>query len=294
MVAQQQQLEKLQAERDRQTDELDRLVSAFAIEQRRLSEQEEDIESSLGRLEREIASLTDQQAAVKSQRQALVRLQDETAAALERSLKTIADRHFSMAASKIDLNCQPPTDMYNKPCVCSCACACPNVFLCACARACFCVTHRVWFMLTLGGKLLPGVEMSLLGRTAPRTVENFYRRVVQKSYRGTPINWIKKNGWMAGGQLRSAEDGRPLPSIFGGDLERETPRLRHYGPGWVHSWSNTGKENIEYNPKIYAVFNFPAIGLQGQCHDEMNNFSGPKNQISSFCISAVGYYFFAS
>jgi hypothetical protein len=243
MVAQQQQLEKLQAERDRQTDELDRLVSAFAIEQRRLSEQEEDIEASLGGLEREIASLTDRQVAVKSQRLALVRLQDETAAALERRLKTLVDRHFSMAASKIYLNCQPPTDVYNKPCVCSCACACPNVFFCACARPCFCVTHRVWFMLTLGGKLLSRVEMSLLGRTAPRTVENFYRRVVQKSYRGTPINWIKKNGWIAGGQLRSAENGRPLPSIFGGDLERETPRLRHYGPGCVHAWSNTGKEN---------------------------------------------------
>jgi hypothetical protein len=250
MAAQQKQLEKLQAERDRQTDELDRLVSAFGIEQRRLAEQEEDIEASLGRLEREIASLTDQQAAVKSQRQALVRLQDETAAELERRLKTIVDRHFAMAASKIDLNCQTPTDVYKKPCVCSCACACPNVFFCACARPCFCVTHRVWFLLTLGGKLLPRVEMSLLGRTAPRTVENFYQRVVQKNhntgYRGTPINWIKKNSWIAGGQLRSAETGRPLPSIFGGDLERETPRLRHCGPGWVHSWSNTGKENIKY------------------------------------------------
>jgi hypothetical protein len=245
-VSQQQRLQKLQAERDRQTDELDRIVSAFAIEQRRLAEQEADIEASLGRIEREIAALADQLAAVKSQRQALGRLQDEPTAVLERRLKTIVDRHFSMAASKIYLNCQPPTDVYNKPCVCSCACACPNVFFCACARPCFCVTHRVWFMLTLGGKLLPRVEMSLLGRSAPRTVENFYQRVVQKSYRGTPINWIKKNGWMAGGQLRSAADGRPLPSIFGGDLERETPRLRHYGPGWVHAWSNTGKENIKY------------------------------------------------
>jgi cyclophilin family peptidyl-prolyl cis-trans isomerase len=127
--------------------------------------------------------------------------------------------------------------------------------------------------LSLDGQPLGRLTLALFGRSAPRTVENFFQHVLGQStpagagYRGTPINWVKKNSWVAAGQLRFGYDGRPLPSIYGGgDLERESPRLRHYGAGWVHAWSNNGFR-ILLNPEPswdgqYVVFGKVKSGLE--------------------------------
>ena len=268
-------MERLEAERGRLTADLELSVAAFNVEKRALTEQEEDIEQSLDRLDREINRFLGQQTANNTQRNALRRQRDEEAASIQRRLRDLVHHHLSAlntAEAKMlhAMSLQPSLDVYSKPCTCACACACRNVFLCTCGRPCFCITHTVWFEVSLAGRPLGRLELALLGRTAPRTVENFFRRVVQpsssaESYRGTPINWIKKNGWIAGGQLRSALDGLPLPSIYGGDLERESPRLRHYGPGWVHAWCNSGfRILLSREPGLdgqYVVFSRVTGGL---------------------------------
>lgn len=233
---------QLDAERRRLIADLDSFVTAFGAEKRQLAAQETDIEHSLSRLEQAIAELRRQESAIDAQRTDLLRQRHEAAAVLERRLLDAVRRHLPAFDLSGELITGISTDVYGKPCTCSCACSCRNVVFCSCgpSRPCFCITHIVWFDMSLAGKPLARLQMALLGRTAPRTVENFYQRVVQGGYRATPVNWIKKNSWVAGGQLRSAEDGRPLPSIYGGDLEREPTRLRHYGAGWVHAWSNSG------------------------------------------------------
>jgi len=105
------------------------------------------------------------------------------------------------------------------------------------------VTHEVTFVINHGDEEMGEVKIGLLGKTVPKTVENFFQLANGADvggYLNSKFHRVIPNFMIQGGDFTRG-DGTGGKSIYGNKFEDENFKQKHWGIGWL-SMANAGPD----------------------------------------------------